>query len=62
MTLVENTLYDNLVDFNIATKSELNLAYCIMGGPWRTVLETVLFIRTGYRSWQQFWDGEYREE
>lgn len=51
------TLRDNLVMYEIATESELQLITDINGYNLET-LEDVLYARTGYRSWDQFKDYE----
>ena len=58
MTTEEMIMYDQLVDMEIATTEELNLARNLMAGTWMEVLETVLFIRTGYRSLAQMFEAE----
>lgn len=47
------TLRDNLVLYEIATESELQLVTNINGYNLEA-LEDVLYARTGYRSWDQF--------
>ena len=51
------TLRDNLVMYEIATESELQLITDINGYNLET-LEDVLYARTGYRSRDQFKDYE----
>lgn len=58
MTNEEMHLYDYLVETDIATPNELNLARHLVSGSWQTVLETVLFVRTGYRTLQQLIEAE----
>lgn len=54
-------LMDNLTDMGIATQEECVLACNLMG--WTTqTLEQVLYIRTGYRTLEQLWEGEEDEE
>jgi len=58
MTTDEMILYDQLVDMEIATPDELNLARNLMAGEWMEVLQAVLFIRTGYRTIEQMYEEE----
>lgn len=51
-------LWDYLIDFEIATEEELCLAVALCGKSSGT-LESVLFVRTGYRSLEQLRDEEY---
>ena len=62
MTVEEMVMYDQLVDMGIATADELNLARNLMAGEWMEVLNTVLFIRTGYRTMAQMMEAEEEEE
>ena len=53
MTKEEILLYDFLVEQEIATPQELNLARCLVAGSWKFVLESVLYVRTGnHDMWQ----------
>ena len=58
MTTEEMVMYDQLVDMGIATADEINLVYTITGGRWTYILETILYIRTGYRSIEQMLEEE----
>jgi len=62
MTQEEMYLYDYMVETEIATAEELNLARNLVSGSWLEVLNSVLFIRTGYRSLEQLQDAEEEEE
>ena len=62
MTNEEMFLYDYMVDTEIATAEELNLARCLVCGSWTEVLTSVLFIRTSYRTFDQYWEAEEEEE
>ena len=53
MTQNEMFLYDQIVELEIATAEELNLARNLMAGTWEEVLNAVLYIRTGYRNLDQ---------
>ena len=62
MTEKEVYLYDTLVESNIATEEELNLAFNITDMCWLDTLNRVLYARTGYRSIEQFLEEEEEEE
>lgn len=62
MTQEEMFLYDYMVETEIATAEELNLARNLVSGSWLEVLNSVLFVRTGYRSLEQLQDAEEEEE
>ena len=62
MTTNEMVMYDELVELGIATPEELNLAHNLVSGTWEEVLNSVLFVRTGYRSIQQMVEAEDEEE
>jgi hypothetical protein len=54
------TLWRNLVDYSIATEEELQLVTKINGYSENS-LNDVLYVRTAYRSWEQY-QGEDEEE
>jgi hypothetical protein len=62
MTKKEMEFYDQLVELEIATPEELNLARNLMAGTWEEVLAAVLYIRTGYRNLWQMFEEEEEEE
>jgi hypothetical protein len=62
MTTAEMIKYDEMVDWGIATAQELNLARNLMAGSWNEVLNAVCFVRTGYKTWEQFVTSEMEEE
>ena len=62
MTQNEMMVYDMMVEWEIATPEELNLARNLCSGSWLEVLNSVLFIRTGYRSLEQMIEAEVDEE
>ena len=52
-----NQYFDNLVEFNIATKEELHLVLNICG--WsKESLDSILYARTGFNSWNQLFHKE----
>lgn len=61
MTTNEMITYDQIVELGIATAEELNLARNLISGSWTEVMNSVIFIRTGYRSLEQFFE-EAEEE
>ena len=52
-------LYDYLIDYDIATEEEIGLV-CSINGTNLESLESILYVRTGYRSLEQL--GEMEEE
>lgn len=61
MTQEEMMKYDQMVEWNIATAEELNLARNLMNGSWNEVLDAVCYVRTGYRTWESFIENEMEE-
>ena len=62
MTTNEMVMYDQIVELGIATAEELNLARNLVSGSWTEVMNSVIFIRTGYRSLEQYFESEFDEE
>lgn len=62
MTTNEMITYDMIIELGIATSDELNLARNLMSGSWGEVLNAVVFIRTGYRTFEQYMSEEMEEE
>lgn len=62
MTTAEMIKYDEIVEYGIATAEELNLARNLMAGTWDEVLNAVCFVRTGYKTWEQYLEFEMEEE
>ena len=62
MTQEEMMKYDQMIEWNIATAEELNLARNLMNGSWNEVLDAVCYVRTGYRTWESFIENEMEEE
>ena len=51
------TYFDNLVEYGIANADEILLVTYING--WNEEsLDSILYARTGYRSWNQYEEGE----
>ena len=61
MSELEMYMYDFMVETEIATAEELNLVKTLMPGTWEDVLNSVLFVRTGYRSIEQMIEEEDEE-
>lgn len=62
MTQEEMMKYDQMVEWNVATPEELNLARNLMDGNWNDVLDAVCYVRTGYRTFEAFVKEEMGEE
>lgn len=58
MTTEECIYYEQLVELGVATAEELNLARNLVSGSWTEVLDSVLYVRTGYRSLYQWLEDE----
>lgn len=49
--------YNQMVEREIATAEELNLVKRVKGGTWQEVLDEVMYIRTGYDTFEDYlWD------
>lgn len=62
MTTEEMIKYDEMVELGIATAEELNLARNLVSGSWNEILNSVCYVRTGYRTFEQFIEAEMEEE
>ena len=62
MTKDEMIKYDMMVEYGIATAEELNLARNLVDGTWNEVLDRVCYIRTGYRTFEQYIAEEMEED
>lgn len=62
MTKDEMMKYDMMVEYGIATAEELNLARNLVSGNWNEVLDAVCYVRTGYKTWEQYLENEMEEE
>ena len=64
MTREEEEKYDTVVEYSVATEAELDLVKCIVPGSWTEIIDDVIFVRTGYRSFEQWADeeGPYMED
>ena len=59
MNKEEEELYDYLVEYEIANEKEIGLV-CSINGTNLESLESILYVRTGYRSLEQL--GEMEED
>lgn len=62
MTNEEMATYDYMVEMDIATPQELNLARNLVSGSWMEVLNAVLYVRTGYHDLQQYIHEEMEDK
>ena len=62
MTVKEMEMYDMTVEYGIATPEELNLARNLVSGSWEEVINSVIYVRTGYRNFDQYLDELMEEE
>ena len=62
MAQEEMMKYDQMVEWGIATAEELNLARNLLSGSWNEVLDAVCYVRTGYKTWENFIENEMEEE
>lgn len=59
MTDREMHTYDQMVERGIATAEELNLVMAIMPGTWQETLDSVMYARTGYGTFEDYlWDED----
>ena len=62
MTTEEMIKYDMMVELGIATAEELNLARSLVSGSWNEVLDSVCYVRTGHKTFEQYQECEMEEE
>ena len=58
MTQQEIQNYNRMIEFEVATPEELDLVWHLMGGECETIINTVCYIRTGYRTFEEFLANE----
>ena len=58
MTTEECIKYDMIVEMGIATAEELNLARNLVSGNWNEILDSVVYVRTGYKTFEQYLECE----
>lgn len=61
MNTREMMMYDYVVECGVCTAEELNLVKNI-GGTWEEVIDLVVSIRTGYKTFDQWVECEMEEE
>ena len=61
MSKRETQVWDTLVEYGVATEAELGLA-CALCGVTEQTLNSVLYIRTGYRTIEQMMSESDEEE
>ena len=64
MTREEEKKYDTIVEYSVATETELDLVKCIVPGSWTEIIDDIIYARTGYRSFEQWAEeeGPYMED
>lgn len=62
MTKEEMDAYDFIVENEIATSEEINLVRNLLDGSWLDILNSVLYVRTGYRTIEQMIESENDDE
>lgn len=62
MTEKEMITYDQMVEMGVATAAELNLAFNLIGGPWSMVFDKIVYVRTGFQSFEQYIQEEMERE
>lgn len=58
MTTNECILYDQIVEWGIATANEINLVRNLLDGSWEDILKKICYTRTGYRDLNDFLQNE----
>lgn len=58
MTTDECILYDQMVEWGIATADEINLVRNVLDGSWEDILKKICYARTGYRDLNDFLQNE----
>jgi hypothetical protein len=54
--------YDMIVEYGIATANEINLVRCICNGDWNTILDNIVYARTGFNTLESYIENEMEEE
>lgn len=58
MTTDECILYDQMVEWGIATADEINLVRNVLDGSWEDILKKICYARTEYRDLNDFLQNE----
>lgn len=61
MTDREELMYDSMIEDGICTAEEINLVRNIMSGSWEDVLNAICYVRTGYKTYEQFLEEELED-
>lgn len=62
MTQTEMIKYDMMVEMGICTADELNLVFNLVGNSWTEVIDKIIYIRTGYRDYEQYIQVKMEED
>lgn len=62
MTTDECILYDQMVEWGIATADEINLVRNVLDGSWEEILKKICYARTGYHNLNDFLQAEIFNE
>lgn len=58
MTTNECILYDQMIEWGIATADEINLVRNLLDGSWENILKKICYARTGYQDLNDFLQNE----
>ena len=58
MTTDECIMYDQMVEWGIATAEEMNLVRNLLDGSWEDILKKICYARTGYHDLNDFLQAE----
>ena len=58
MTTDKCILYDQMVEWGIATANEMNLVRDLLDGSWKDILNKICYARTGYNDLNDFLQSE----
>lgn len=62
MTVEEMIKYDRMVELGIATAEEINLIKYISNGSWSEVFNIIVYVRTGYKTFEDYENYLMEEE
>ena len=62
MNQAEMFKYDMIVEEGIATANEINLVRCLVNGSWNEIFDKICYVRTGYRTYEQYIEATMEEE
>jgi hypothetical protein len=61
MSTDECVKYDEIIEWGIATANEINLVRCICNGSWNSILDSIVYVRTGFQTWESYKENEMEE-